>query len=88
MAEQKRRIIIALEGGLVQSISVEGIDLEGLEAYVIDYDAEGSEDGVAGPVDPDFPNQPSTCFLGDWTGAVTPPAENVREWLDEQAALA
>lgn len=40
MAE-KRRIIIAMEGGLVQSISIEGLDLEGLEAFVIDYDTYG-----------------------------------------------
>lgn len=38
------RIVVALEGGLINSICAEGIDLSGVDVFVIDYDTEGADE--------------------------------------------
>lgn len=44
MTDQKpRRIVVALEGGLVTAIVTDCPELKGIDVFVVDYDTEGCD---------------------------------------------
>lgn len=77
MAEQKRRIIVTVEGGLVERIFAEGIDASDLELFIVDYDTDNV---LPSELLTDLEGRP--CGITFWSRGAEKVGPEFSAWLD------
>ena len=81
MAAPYPRLIIEMEGGLIQAIYCDGIDLTAVPAIIIDMDTDGADEGDLVP----YGEQEAYLTPHDITPATDEVSRNVRQAYDNWA---